>query len=474
MSTPRPVSLAAERAIRWMRRNPEPVDSRTLASAVLSTRVGDEVQATRVLRTAFEDDPRLRYEDGRWSRHESGPEAVREPRPATGPSEEPDSVLLLVLGGREGPGRPFLLRSVAAIRLRGDEVLGACGGDVVRGRASDDLREAVRRTLSGAVPVIFDPPGALAALESWLGEVVEDPVSLRRLGTDRLGLRAGHDLANLAAKLEIRWRQTGDPMDDAEVLQAAIPRLLREGETIADLRRACRSEAPPIDWDRYAFDRAFLRDLPTAPGTYRFFDADDRLLYVGKAKNLRLRVGSYFREGRVRSARVGSLLASLHRIEIEPTGSDLEALLREASAIASRNPERNVQRRYHARGTHASRLGSVLILEPAPRPHVIRATLIRNGVLLDRLPLGPRGGGLRRVARLLEDQFFSYRPGPASSRGTPVDIELIARWIAAHRDRVVAFDPTHLRSAEEVVARLRWFLDGGALADPDGSPILPR
>jgi peptide deformylase len=39
---------------------------------------------------------------------------------------------------------------------------------------------------------------------------------------------------------------------------------------------------------------------------------------------------------------------------------------------------------------------------------------------------------------------------------------------------VVAFDPTHLRNADEVVVRLRWFLERGALHDPEGSPILPR
>jgi hypothetical protein len=78
------------------------------------------------------------------------------------------------------------------------------------------------------------------------------------------------------------------------------------------------------------------------------------------------------------------------------------------------------------------------------------------------------------VARVLERSFFDGGSGPAAERPKPVDIELLARWLAEHRDEVVAFDPTHLRTAEEVVLRLRWFLERGVLSDPEGSPILPR
>jgi hypothetical protein len=119
-------------------------------------------------------------------------------------------------------------------------------------------------------------------------------------------------------------------------------------------------------------------------------------------------------------------------------------------------------------------LASILVLEPAEAPHVLRAWLIREGQLLDAVPLGPRGGGLRRIARILEDEFFSPRPGPRSFRARPVDVEIVARWLAEHRDKAVAFDPTHLRTTDEVVARLSWFLERRELSDDDGSPILPR
>ena len=55
-----------------------------------------------------------------------------------------------------------------------------------------------------------------------------------------------------------------------------------------------------------------------------------------------------------------------------------------------------------------------------------------------------------------------------------MDVELVARWLKDHGDKAVAFDPTHLRTTDEVVARLRWFLEHGELREGDGSPILPR
>ena len=64
--------------------------------------------------------------------------------------------------------------------------------------------------------------------------------------------------------------------------------------------------------------------------------------------------------------------------------------------------------------------------------------------------------------------------GPTVIEGPDLDVELVVRWLAANRDRVVAFDPTDLPSADEVIERLRWFLGQGSPFDTDGSPILAR
>jgi hypothetical protein len=474
-STRKPISLAAERAVRYLRDRRAPVGSSELARAVMRTRVRDEEVARRVLETAFAEDPRLAFEEGAWRvRAARAPRpGAEEPAPEQPPAERP-RVLLLVRGESAARGSVFTLREVAAIRIERDAVVAACGGEVSGRGASADLKNAVRETLAGAVPVLHDPPGATAALERWLDEPLDAPVSLRRLGQDRLGLAARHDLEALVARLKLPWRDSDDPLDLVESVDAALAALRRPGEDLDSLRAACRHGARPPDWSRFAFGREFLREIPHVAGTYRFFDAEGKLLYVGKSRNLHARVGSYFREARSRPARVQELLDALHRIEIEPVGSDLEAVLREAAAIRRRNPSRNVQRKHHPRGRHDDRLRSILILEPASPPYVLWAYLLRDARLLDRVGIGRRGGGLRRIQRVLEARFFSYEPGPTAPPGPNVDVEVVARWLAGNRDRVVAFDPTHLRSAREVILRLRLFLAQGTPFEADGTPTTVR
>lgn len=465
----RPVSLVAERAVRLLQESTEPLDSITLAGQVLATRAPDEETARRILEAAFNRDPRLVYENGAWTCA-----TVRvEPRESAPFGPERDRVLVLLAGSRPGPRRPFELTEVAGIRLQGNTVVAACGGEPRPGYAGESLRQEFLETLEGGVPVLHDAPGALAALERWLEEPLEGPVSLRLLARDRLHLPAGHDLETLVEKLDLDWRAPDELLDQAEVLDMCLEALRRRGETLQDLRSCLASPFPPVPWSRYDFDRGFLRSIPRVAGTYRFYDADGGLLYVGKAKNLHLRIGSYFGESGSRSARVQSLLDSLHRIEFEPLHSDLEAMLREAAEIRKRHPSRNVQRRIHSSGRGA-RLRSIMILEPATSPLVLRAYLIRDGQLLDKVGIGPRGGGIRRIERLLEDHFFSIPEGPTPTPGPDLNMELVARWLAANREKVVAFDPTTLRNAMEVTDRLRGLLASGALFDPDGTPVLIR
>ena len=89
-----------------------------------------------------------------------------------------------------------------------------------------------------------------------------------------------------------------DGDDIADALDNCLDALRRPNKTLEELRLADnRGSAKPIDWSRYAFDRDFLRAIPRTPGTYRFFDREENLLYVGKSKNLHQRIGSYFRRG---------------------------------------------------------------------------------------------------------------------------------------------------------------------------------
>lgn len=91
-----------------------------------------------------------------------------------------------------------------------------------------------------------------------------------------------------------------------------------------------------------AFDaRAFLRECSTDPGVYRMLDADGRVLYVGKARNLRARLSSYF-QSRPDSPKTRALVARVHDVDTTVTGSEAEALLLEQGQIKKLRPPYNI------------------------------------------------------------------------------------------------------------------------------------
>lgn len=86
-----------------------------------------------------------------------------------------------------------------------------------------------------------------------------------------------------------------------------------------------------------------LKEVPTAPGVYQFYDASGTILYIGKARNLRHRVPSYFlRSNLDRGPRIAQLVDNITRIEWLVTDSEIEALLLEARLIQKYKPKYNV------------------------------------------------------------------------------------------------------------------------------------
>ena len=91
-----------------------------------------------------------------------------------------------------------------------------------------------------------------------------------------------------------------------------------------------------------AFDaKSFVDALPGRPGVYRMLDAQGTILYVGKARNLKSRVGSYFQAGNVQP-KVQALVAKTANMEVTITNSDTEALLLEYNLIKKHRPRFNV------------------------------------------------------------------------------------------------------------------------------------
>jgi DNA polymerase III epsilon subunit family exonuclease len=111
--------------------------------------------------------------------------------------------------------------------------------------------------------------------------------------------------------------------------------------------------------------RPLIRGAPTRPGVYLFRDRHDQVLYVGRARDLRARLRSYF-QGEAQRPSVEAALLALERIEWRVLGSELEAALEELRLIRELQPPANSRSRQQNRSVYLRRRGEEFVVTKTP------------------------------------------------------------------------------------------------------------
>lgn len=508
-----PTPSIQEAIVAELRSDPSPRTSRDLAERFLRITHGDEETCRRLLAPLLEGAPGVGHRSGRgWSF-----EAQRQRIRAGVKRLDEFSVLATDGAGPGGRGglRVACLLPVHAGEIGHEQLFPSWSGGIQDGSVYGvDPSIAVPRGEPRPGLTIDDLQRLIAAIGDRLlicHRVTREIEPLRRacviaglafhprmisaahLGFLLLGLKRTHVALDLAGALGIETRGPDDCRGRARIVAEAwlrlLPRLRARGLTTPErVMEFQQRPAAPLNLASFAFSEEDLRDLPAAPGVYRFLDGRGRVIYVGKTKNLRSRVGSYFQPSARRTARVRAILRRLRSFEAQTVASDLEAELVEASLIAEHHPPLNRQFEIHERpAPYGPRLNLIVLLpDVLPGPDGNRTCtlhLLRGGRYLGRFPgmtpgamPRPGQGGRRRdlVERLRRGYFGGGAGTGEASAGrdrVDVDWELIASYVRRHRDRVNVLDIDECASLDDALIRLRVLADAAASAP---QPVIAR
>jgi DNA polymerase III subunit epsilon len=225
------------------------------------------------------------------------------------------------------------------------------------------LAELVLEFLADSVVVGHNVEFDLGFLNAELKRAGRAPIVNERIDTLSLAaklvpglrkptLRAVAERLGVAEASRNRHRAGSDARVTGAVAVALIEQAWESGfRTLDDLKAVARpaTRRPKDRMPRASsvVDRSLLSSIPRAPGVYLMRDANERVVYVGKAKNLRDRVASYFSQPLGYTRKMDGLIESLSRIQVEVVGSELEALLLESQLIRRYQPRYNTALRSH-------------------------------------------------------------------------------------------------------------------------------
>lgn len=172
-----------------------------------------------------------------------------------------------------------------------------------------------------------------------LGEGAFDTLPLARLLAPGLpNYRLVTVAEALGAPVSASHRALADARAAAHVFLVLVERLREKGVTRLGEARACLGPSARGTWEKLRL----TRDLPQAPGVYRFLDRNGAVLYIGKAERLRERVRSHFVGGSGQTRGIRQALRLVDRIEWEETATPLEAVVGEQHQILSERPPCNL------------------------------------------------------------------------------------------------------------------------------------
>ena len=209
-------------------------------------------------------------------------------------------------------------------------------------------------------------------------------------------------------------------------------------QTVTDLREFIEKTEVWVDFSNYNFNHDYIKNLPQQPGVYLMKNKQGKIFYVGKAKNLRARVASYFVNRYEMDEKGRLILERIADLDYEPVGSELEAFLLENRYINELQPSLNIQVKIHPLDFSKYRTKQIILFLPGITECEIVLFFIdgignMRRVLIDRLK--PNWQALKQEMKQL---FFNAHS--KKSNFFAEQIEIFWRWFSVQQDQINFID----------------------------------
>jgi hypothetical protein len=447
-----------ERILEFLKAQKKPLAADIILREALGIDSPNAATAEKVLEALVRRDPRLRKAEGLWSAKVAAHESAGRSLNGLG---------IIFIEQSTGASGAADVRGAAFVPETGFLARFGVGGEQPDRLALPRIQKALRNRLLVT--------WVLRDLKTWQRHLTRHPgpgwrgasVPLRDLAERVLELKA-RDLSieNLSGRLGLPPPDADDPAAMARHL-ASCWRLLLDrvpGDHRLDpsaLLLWIEQRRRKVDFGRFSFGAEFLRSLPESPGVYIMKNRAENIIYVGKSRNLRRRVRSYFTPSSLLDPKVRRIHEQLHSIEVIPTVNEIEALLIETRLIRDFQPHINLQEEVHEAPEAYGRKWTCILLVPRPDARRADVYLLKDGALVSKVSarLGlPSSSGLRAKVR----SIYFARKGRGRKRPETWEAEIVSRWLAANRSRTNLIDVQEAGTYDNVIRLLDDHLN-----DPD-------
>jgi len=296
-------------------------------------------------------------------------------------------------------------------------------------------------------------------LRSQTGMEIESAtLSLKRLARKLAPRSKIRTLADIADLFHLPYPEPMDLLSRMNLYADILDHMLDELKnrqifTHAELLSFLEKNERGVDFSRFSFDEKFVRDLPETPGVYLMKDQSGSVFYVGKAKNLKTRVHSYFIDRSELDEKSKSIFNRLYDLSYQQVGSELEALLLEYEYIMKYKPEVNTQ--INIRTTTGSRRNIILIL-----PHLDAGCLyvlfIKGMAGAQKIVIKRQEPDWQLCREMLRSVFFDSQN--EKSDFSTEQLEIIWRWLHLNQDTVNYIDVDQVGALQRCLDRIKKYV----------------